>query len=352
MEVALIQRARIPVAGTTAMTPDRLARDGRIVVFRALPGLGDFLCVVPALRALRAAAPMATITLIGMQRTRPLVSRFNGYVDELLEFPGYPGLPERDPDIARWPAFLAEVQARRFDLALQFHGDGSVVNSIVALFGAARVAGLRRPNRFCPDPEGFALDDPAEPEPIRWLRVLERIGVPAADPSLEFPTGPADDAELGALPELAGQRGTPYVVIHPGATAPVRRWAASGFAAVADRLADDGYAIVLTGTAGERDVVARVATAMTAPAHNLAGCTSLGAMGSLVRDASLVLCNDSGVSHLAAALRTPSVVVFSVTDPARWAPLDRARHRPVRPDLAEVLTAARGLLASERGHAA
>ncbi|HEY9604288.1 MAG TPA: hypothetical protein V6C85_21920, partial [Allocoleopsis sp.] len=67
----------------------------RIAVLRALGGLGDLLCAVPALRSLRAAHPQAEIVLIGLGAIEPLVRRFDRYLDTLLEFPGYPGLPEQ-----------------------------------------------------------------------------------------------------------------------------------------------------------------------------------------------------------------------------------------------------------------
>ena len=62
-------------------------------------------------------------------------------------------------------------------------------------------------------------------------------------------------------------------------------------------------------------------------AVDAAGPMSVGALAALMRDARFVVCNDTGVSHLAAALRVPSVVVFLAADPDRWAPLDEARHR-------------------------
>jgi ADP-heptose:LPS heptosyltransferase len=68
---------------------------------------------------------------------------------------------------------------------------------------------------------------------------------------------------------------------------------------------------------------------MKAPSWNLAGRTSLGALAVLLQDACLLICNDTGVSHLAAALKVKSVAIFTKSDPLRWAPLDRDRHRAV-----------------------
>lgn len=92
-------------------------------------------------------------------------------------------------------------------------------------------------------------------------------------------------------------------------------------------MAEMGLQVVLTGSASEWELADTIAHKMKAPAVNLAGRTSLGALAALLSESQLLVCNDTGVSHLAAALRVPSVVVFSGSDLQRWAPLDLVRHR-------------------------
>ena len=315
------------------MAPSRRLVDvRRIAVFRALQ-LGDLLCAVPALRALRGGFPDAEVTLLGLPWSRELVPRFASYLDDFLEFPGFPGLPEREPDVAAFPGFLADAHARRFDLVVQLHGAGDLTNPIAVLLGGRRTAGLFRPGSYCPDPETFVGDDERLPEPRRLLRaVVEGLGLPSAGEDLEFPVHDADRAALDAVDGTAELRVRRYACIHPGARNPHNRWDPASFAVVADGLAARGLDVVLTGSESERAVAEAVTTAMRARPLDLCGRTSLGALAALVEGADVVLCNDTGVSHLAAALRVPSVVVFSVSPRARSAPLDRRLHRAVRRD--------------------
>lgn len=310
----------------------------RIVIVRALKGLGDFLCLVPALRSLRATAPQAQITLVGLSANRPLVERFSAYLDTLLEFPGYPGLPEQEPALSQIPAFLTQAQAQRFDLALQLHGSGEVTNPLTVLLGASATAGFYRPGHYCPDRTRFLPFADRESEVRRYLRLLNHLGLPATDEELAFPLTAADWRSLAQMPQVTALQPGQYVCIHPGASVAERRWSPADFAQVGDRLASQGFTVVLTGAAAERPLTRQVAAAMQADAVDLAGATDLGALACLLSRAKLLLCNDTGVSHLAAALRLPSVVVFSGSDPQRWAPLDRQRHRVV---LAQELGAVR-----------
>lgn len=289
----------------------------RIAVVRALPGLGDLLCAVPALRALRAAHPRAHVALIGLESMRPLAERFGAYVDELLTFPGWPGIPEAPHDEARTGAFLASHRGR-FDLALQLHGSGTASAAFVEALGAGRSAG------FSPSPRGEGWLPPADDlhEVRRWLRLLDHLGIPARGEQLEFPLTLDDEREAASL-----RPSGPYACLHPGASKPRRRWPAERFARVADRLAGEGLSPVLTGTASERDVADAVRSHMRAEPVDVVGRTSLGGLGALLAGASVVVTNDTGTSHLAAAVGAPSIVVLVTSDGARWAPLDRTRHR-------------------------
>jgi ADP-heptose:LPS heptosyltransferase len=301
----------------------------RIAVVRALGGLGDLLCTVPAFRSLRAAFPQAEIVLVGLPVVKPLVKRFDRYLDRLLEFPGYPGLPEQPLQVQQIPAFLQLVQNDRFDLAIQMHGSGTVTNSLTMLLGSRINAGFFLPGQYCPDENCFLPYLPYESEVRRYLRLLEFLGIPSQGEELEFPLYEEDKQELHAIAQSSDLVKGEYVCIHPGATTPARCWSKEGFAAVGDALAQLGLRVVLTGSKHEVELCEAVASMMKAPSINLAGCTSLGALAALLNDARLLVCNDTGVSHLAAALGVKSVVIFTHSDPERWAPLDRDRHRIV-----------------------
>src|SRR3569623_367204 len=300
-----------------------------IAVFRALQ-LGDMLCTVPALRALRAAAPRAQITLIGVPWAASFAQRYAKNIDDFIVFPGYPGMPERQPELESWPGFLAEAQKRKFGLVLQMHGSGLLSNPLTALFGAQRQAGFYQAGQYCPDPERFIVWDEREHEVLRYLRLMKTLGIAEQGTELEFPLHESDWQELQqAFAELGEPMPKPggYACVHPGARLPSRRWPAEYFAALADRLADSGLRIVLTGSSEEAPLTAAVRRAMRHPALDFTGRTGLGALAALLAQARLIACNDTGVSHVAAAVGTPSVVVCSGADPARWAPLDAQRHR-------------------------
>jgi len=323
----------MPVPETTA---PRFAAPASIAIFRALQ-LGDMLCTVPALRALRAAAPHAQITLIGLPWAAAFAQRYEAYLNDFIAFPGYPGMPERQPDLAAWPGFLAEAQERKFGLVLQMHGSGLLSNPLTVLFGAQRQAGFYQPGQYCPDPESFIAWDEREHEVLRYLRLMKALGIAEQGTALEFPLHESDRRELRQAFAAMGQpMPLPggYACVHPGARLPSRRWPTEYFAALADRLAANGLRIVLTGSPEEAPLTDAVRRAMRHPALDFTGKTGLGALAALIAQARLMVCNDTGVSHVAAAVGTPSVVVCSGADPVRWAPLDAQRHRVLHQPMA------------------
>lgn len=290
------------------------------------------MCAVPAFRAIRSAYPSAEITLLGLPWAEDFTARFHHILDRHIPLPGFPGFPEQEAEIGLFPNFLEHIQTKQFDLALQMHGSGSLSNSIISLFGAKQMAGFYLNGNYCPDPTTFTLYPQQGHEIHRLLALVEFLGlIPAgqqADNRLEFPLYDCDWKEYGRLREqhLLGENS---VVIHAGARASDRRWSAEKFAAVADRLSAAGYQVVLTGSDAEREIVQQVEAHMIAPAVNLCGETSFGALVALLASSRLLVSNDTGVSHLAAALRVPSVILFSSSDPKRWAPLDLYLHRRI-----------------------
>jgi ADP-heptose:LPS heptosyltransferase len=298
----------------------------KVAVFRALQ-LGDLLCAVPALRAVRNGFPQAEITLIGLPWAGEFVQRFARLVDRFVEFPGFPGLPEREPDIAALPRFLADAQASRYDLAIQMHGRGDLTNPLVGAFGARLMAGFCPPGGACPDPLRFLPWPESGTEIHRCIALTDFLGLPRDGDRLEFPLDHEETLQGEAL--LARHRLKPrhFVCIHPGARLYTRRWPWDHFAAVAQDVAHRGFRVVLTGSSEEALITRRIArTLPSGTVVDLAGQTGLGAFAALLRHARLLVANDTGVSHVAAALRVPSVIVCCGADPHRFAPLDHALH--------------------------
>ena len=294
----------------------------KIAVLRALQ-LGDMLCAVPALRALHAEYPAARITLVGLPWARELAARFRRYVFDFLEFPGFPGLPERAFNAVSIKGFFATAKTRGFDLVVQMHGSGEITNPLAVLMGGGCTAGYYRSGHYCPDAERYVEWRDDEHEVLRYLRLMERLGVPSRGSALDFPLHDDDWREWTALGLARGS----YAVVHAGSQLPSRRWPAERFAEVADALAKEGLQVVLTGTKNEASVTGMVKNFMKSPALDLTGLTTLGGLAALVARARLGLANDTGISHIAAALQAPSVIVASGSDPRRWAPLDRRLHR-------------------------
>lgn len=287
------------------------------------------LCAVPALRALRKGLPDAQVTLVGLPWADEFVQRYP-YIDRFIAFPGFPGIPEVPFDASRTAAFFEWAQAQHFDLAVQLHGSGTNSNAFVAMMGPGVMAGFRPPGVEWSGLPGLVPYPSHGHESERLLTLARHFGLDG-DAALEFPLTEADASEYAALAtELALDRGD-YVCVHPGARDPQRRWPAGRFAAVADALHERGLRVLLTGSSDEVALVAELQSLARYAHASLAGRTSLGGLACLIDNAALLVANDTGVAHLAAALQTPSVIVFSGSDPERWrhhGPIHRALIEP------------------------
>lgn len=270
-----------------------------LVTLRAL-GLGDFLTAVPALRALAAAFPEHHRTLAAPRSLSPL-ARLSGAVDSLV-------------DTA--PLSPVDASLGNVDLGVNLHGRGP--ESHWALIAARPQALFSFHHPGVPESADGPPWEPNEHEVLRWCRLLEWYGIPADPGDLDLPEPPTPD------PAFRGA-----TLIHPGAASPARRWPADRWAAVARAEKERDRTVLITGGPEEVDLARRVARGAGLPESRVyAGRTGLLDLAALVGAAGRVVCGDTGLAHLATALRTPSVVLFGPTSPDLWGPpKDRPWHR-------------------------
>lgn len=314
----------------------------RIAVLRG-GGLGDLMFALPAVAALKAAYPGATVTLLGTPVHAELLSQTAGPVDETVILPFSEGVrpgPEDDGELER---FFADMNTRNFDLAVQLHGGGRYSNPFLLRLGARHSVGTRTPDAVPLERTVPYLYYQHEP-----LRALEVAGFAGAPPlGLEARLEPLPEFRQQLAQDLAVESGASgngrVVVIHPGATDPRRRWPAERFAAVARRAADDGFRVYVVGDRSEKELAETVVELAVEHApdgrpavepnagrpavESLAGKLSLGELAALLAGSSVVVANDSGPRHLAQALGTPTVGVYWVGNAINAAPLGRSLHR-------------------------
>lgn len=300
----------------------------RIAVLRA-NALGDYLFCVPALESLRAVYPQAEIVLLGAPWHAKVLAGRPGPVDRVEVVPALPGLraPEPDDPVPARDAgsFLAKARTEGYDLALQLHGGGRNSNPFVRGLGARVTAGLRAPD--APPLDRMVPYVYYQPEVFRYLEVVGLVGAPPVTYRPRWEITARDRAEAAYhLDDLAG--GT-VAALHPGATDGRRRWPAEGFAAVGDALAAAGARVIVTGTPPEADLVRRVCDLMLAPAVALVGGVSIPGLAALYAACAVVVANDTGPVHLAAAVGAPAVGLFWTDNMINYSPVDRARFRPL-----------------------
>ncbi|HEX9780861.1 MAG TPA: glycosyltransferase [bacterium] len=292
-----------------------------------LAGLGDLVMGIPALSALRAAHPGARLELLTWDRHGGLAARIPGIDQVTTVAPGWPGAGSA-------AAALLRLRRERFALAVNLYrvhrSFGALkLRLLLAAVGAGRSAGRDTDGRgWCFDlrvPERSA--DPGH-EVERQLALVRAVAGGTGAGSVTPALVPAAEDASAVARWLARGGAAPdedLMVLHPGGARAGHRWPWERFVQTGRVLAERGGArLVVTGSDAERRLAERVAGAIPG-ARAAAGELSLAETAALLARARLVITNDSGPMHLAAAVGAPMVAVFGPGDPARFGPYPHER---------------------------
>ena len=290
----------------------------KILVVR-LREIGDVVFTTPAVHALRARFPDARLTYLVEPAAAPVLSA-NPHIDELLTIPRTPGIAGFVADVA----LGRRLRARRFDVAIDFHG-GPRASLLTWLSGAPRRIGYVVAGRAW-----MYTERVARPRELRRRHSVENqwdllapLGVAPPDPTL-FPVEmPADAATAAAIHDRLTRAGVmtehQIIVMHVSAGNPFRRWPLEHFVEVARTLAgrDGRRRVLVTSGPSERGAAARVIAAAGTPDL---GEFSLTELRALLDRAALYIGGDSGPMHIASTTRVPIVALYGPTLPERSAP--------------------------------
>ncbi len=288
-----------------------------------LDALGDVLMTTPALRAIKESRPGARVTLL-TSPSGAAAARLVPEIDDVVVYEA-PWIKATAPhtNSATDGARVAELKRRGFDAAIIFtvYSQNPLPAAMLCYLAdiPLRLAHCRE------NPYQLLTDWVVEHEPEAYLRhevrrqldLVEQVGYKTGDDRMSLRV--LEDARVRVrqrLADLGVDTSRPWVVIHPGATAPSRRYSQEGFARVARRLAlEEGYQVVFTGSAAERQVVEDIQTRSGAQTWSLVDCLDLGEFAALLSLAPLLISNNTGPVHVAAAVGTPVVDLYALTNP-------------------------------------
>lgn len=343
------------------MIDTRWATVKRVLAIR-LDNLGDVLVTTPAIHAIRESLPDAHITLLASP-VGAQVGRLDPDIDDVIVYEA----PWMDPwhrlpqDSAREQRMIRRLRNGHFDGAIMFT---SYHQSPLPAAYLAYLADIPLRVAASIDGPGSLLTtrhkhpDGLMHEVERGLDLVGTVGMSTSDRDLVLRVPNRARAKVRALPELAGiraapastssQRGkkgrpdgqdaAPLVVVHPGCSMPARTYPWEMYARVVDLLVEHtGAWVVLTGAADEREMVQRVYMAVRPALRRyvqpLAGRLSFPELCALIEMAHLTITNNTGPMHISAAVKTPVVALFALTNPPeQWGPWGVA-HRQLYHDV-------------------
>lgn len=317
------------------MSDERWRAARRVLAVR-LDNLGDVLVTSPALRAINESIPEGEVTLLaspaGAQAGR-LHPDLAGVI--VAEVPWVDPWRELPHDSLRDRRLIETLRTRHFDAAIIFT---SYRQSPLPAAYLCYLADIPLRLGATTDGAGSLLTTRHNP-PARLCHEVERgldlvgaVGFTTSDDRLALAIPASAHAIARDWLDRAGHAGGPLVALHPGCTMPARTYPWEGYAEIADRLvADLGATVVLTGATKERELLERIANHLAPETRRVtsvcAGVLPFPAFCALIAAADLAITNNTGPMHVAAAVGTPVVALFALTNPPeQWGPW-RAPHR-------------------------
>jgi lipopolysaccharide heptosyltransferase II len=304
-----------------------------------LDTVGDVLMTSPAIRALKESAPYRSISVLTSSRGAEAAALLPD-VDDVLVYdpPWMKATPSRSgPHQDR--QVIEKLAGLGFDAAVVFTVFSQ--NPLPAAF-LCYMAGIpRRLAHSRENPYQLLTNWVPEPEPEKLVRhevrrqldLVGAVGCSTSDERLSITIPEAAIERAKSELEQAGiDTSREWVVVHPGASASSRRYPREGFARFASAMVQDlSWQVVFTGSAGESELVEAIRQEMTAPAASLAGRLSLSEVAALLSVARLLVANNTGPVHVAAAAGTPVVVLYALTNPqhAPWGVPSRVLYHDV-----------------------
>jgi heptosyltransferase-2 len=294
----------------------------RILIIR-LDRIGDVVLSTPVLEALRHAYPTSFIAMMVRPVCRELVEG-NPFLNEVLLYEK----ESRHHSLIATIRFARALRRLRFDTALVLHPSNRShwipwLAGIPVRIGYNRHGGGWLLTHRLP----HLKHEGSQHEAVYTLELLKVLGIARLPPA---PTVPIHEWAIQRVNTLLAdsqvQPGDHLVAMHPSASCISKRWMPERFAHVADRLiVEQRVRICLIGGPADTSHVRRMANAMAQPVIDLSGRVSLSELAALLKRCTLLISNDSGPVHIAAAVGTAVIDIFGRNQrglsPRRWGPL-------------------------------
>jgi lipopolysaccharide heptosyltransferase II len=292
--------------------------------------IGDLLFATPAIRALRSSFPDAYLAgLVGPWAAE--IVQNSPHLDEVLTcpFPGFTREPKKhllDPYRVLW-RYSRILRAGSFDAAVIMRFDHWWGAMLAYWAGIPRRVGYGLPMvaPFLTEALPYAAGRHEVEQNSRLISAVTGGNVAEPGP-LEFHPRSDDVGSAARLLADVGSNGG-YLCLHPGAGAPVKLWRQEAFAQVGDALSQEyGLGVVITGSAGERQLAVSIAKQMEHKPHVVAGQTGLGELAAIMSSSRLVIGVDSGPLHLAVSQGVPTIHLYGPVDRHAFGPWGEPRR--------------------------